>query len=547
MKHSKIALIISAALLASASVSAVERNKAEVKQKGGLNTATIKQNISSNKNTSEVIQFSSSANADMNTASTTQENTSFSTSLVNQNGAGNIATLMQTGSNSVTSEVFQRGVSNTTSVNQSDGSSLASSIVTTTGDGNSATVTQSAVTGDAQRKATATISQGDSLVPSDRNLATISQTNSAFVKSTINQNSSDDTASITAANSNNAEATITQNGTVTAGFNQAFIVQTNADSAKATLTQTGNSNFADAKQDNTGTQGDLILGSQNGDNNQARASQNQQGNYSNNIDFTQAGNLNDINIDQTGSSNTVESLQLGNENTLLTSQVGQEGNGTLIVSNQIGNGNKAETQQSEYGSTHGNDAIITQLGDENSITVTQSLNANRATISQLNSDNSTATVKQTGGHLTTITQTGHSQFAKAELAGNSGMANNITISQSDGTGVTGGNSAIAMTFSSNSSTTIDQHGSTNRANAQSHGDMISSSITQIGNNHAANIYAGNGTEGSHVDISQHSELNYASVTMNYGENHNIDIVQLGAREVAVVLSDGSNNTVNIQQ
>ena len=547
MKHSKVALIISAALFASASASAVERNKADVKQKGGLNTVTISQNVLSTKNTSEVIQFSQSDNAGINTASTTQVNTSFSTSLVNQNGADNAASLTQAGSNSVTSEIFQRGASNTTSVTQSDGSSLASSIITTVGDGNRATVTQSGVIGDAQRKATASITQGDSLVQADRNLATISQTNSAFVKSSINQNSSDDTASITASNANNAEATITQNGTDTTGFNQAFIVQTNADSAKATLTQTGNSNFADAKQDNTGTQGDLILGSQSGDNNQARASQNQQGSDSNSIDFTQDGNQNDVDIAQTGSSNTVESLQQGNENTLQSSQVGQEGNRTLIVSSQIGNGNTAETQQSEYGTTHGNDAIITQLGDENSITVTQSLNANRATISQLNSDNSTATVKQTGGHLTTITQTGHSQYAKAELAGNSGIANNITISQSDGTGVTGGNSAIAITFSSNSSTTIDQHGSTNRANVQSRGDMISSSISQIGNDHAANIYAGNGTERSHVDISQHSELNYASVTMNYGENHNIDIVQLGAREVAVVVSDGSNNTVNIQQ
>ena len=547
MKHSKIALIISAALLASASVSAVERNKAEVKQKGDLNTATIKQNISSNKNTSEVIQFSSSANADMNTASTTQENTSFSTSLVNQNGAGNIATLMQTGSNSVTSEVFQRGVSNTTSVNQSDGSSLASSIVTTTGDGNTATVTQSAVTGDAQRKATATISQGDSLVPSDRNLATISQTNSAFVKSTIDQNSSDDTASIIISNSNNAEASITQDPSGSAGFNQAFIAQTNADSAKATLSQTGNSNVADVKQDNAGSQGSLVVGSQNGDNNQAQTSQNQQGNNSNKIDFTQAGNLNDINIDQTGSSNTVESLQLGNENTLLTSQVGQEGNRTFILSNQIGNGNKAETNQSEYGTTHGNDAIITQHGNENSITVTQSMNANRATVSQVNSDNSTATVKQTGGHLASINQTGHSQFAKAELEGNSGIANNIKITQSNGAGITGENSAMAMTFSSNSTTTIEQHGTKNRANTLSRGDSINSNIAQIGNYHTADIYAGNRTERSNVDISQHNEFNYATVSMNYGDNHNIDIVQLGVRETALVVSDGSNNTVNIQQ
>ncbi|MFW8595246.1 hypothetical protein [Cribrihabitans neustonicus] len=316
-------------------------------------------------------------------------------SMVEQIGAGNTATVTQTGGTGGSSDIYQTGDDDSASVIQSDGGGSGTNIAEIDQLGGSgiqtASITQANSTSGAVN--TATILQDST---EGGNSAEIEQTgsdNTAAAQQGPGAASSGPPASIT-----NSSTEIIQAGTGNTATTDQIVGSNGGDNNQASITQSGSFNTAGVIQ-GTGTAATGGLGISANDND-------------NSATILQDGLSHMSNIEQGGESGTALNTQFGDSNESAIVQSGGipiSGANSAIV-NQDGSGNFSVVNQT---SDHGDLPAVPAL---TSAIVTQSGNLHVSTINQA----------PVGGHMATVLQDGASHES---LINQDGLDNKAYLTQ----------------------------------------------------------------------------------------------------------------------
>lgn len=263
-------------------------------------------------------------------------------------------------------------------------------------------------------------------------------------------------------------------------------------------------------------------------------------------ELTQNGDSNEATVIQTGINVSVEATQQGVANQLMTTQ---EGFGTWVRSNQEGEGNlQSISQRSEGGATASvdqygldnevyvfqtegdyNDGRITQMGQENLVTLTQTYILNSLDATQDGIGNQ-ASIQQTGHVTAQINQAGldnsvellQGAYSAADaVISQTGEYNEASVSQSDGS------------YDSSSDLYLSQNGIRNRADVRVAVAGGSFDFTQTGTGNELNARQG-GSNGSITGVS-------------IGDDNSVDIAQMGNANSLDLAQNGSDNIIEASQ
>jgi hypothetical protein len=372
-----------------------------------------------------------------------------------QSGTGNDADVIQNGSNSAT--VSQSGTDNDADVIQGGQGGVAP--VT----GNSVTITQDGAENEAQSRQVGTDGIGVISQTGDRNLASRSDgiydsgtSNEAYLTQVGDDNEAEARFNPTPSRTNSSVVRIDQGVSGDEAFNSfararlqggdmndVDIDQFGSDN-QAKVDIVGGSNDVFVLQNGTGDAFNIVDIDQGGDDNVAQAIQGRQGG-----DNPSFGNS--ITIDQDGDFNFARSEQVGT-------------NGTGVIT-QVGDRNEASRGIDEvpglYDSGDGNEAYLTQVGDDNAIEVRFNPQAGGSNSNVVNVDqgivggtlsfDSEASIRVVGDlNNVDVDQLGSDHEVRVRI--NGGDSGTVTIMQ---TGM--GNDAEAIQAGSGNTATITQN------------------------------------------------------------------------------------------
>lgn len=483
------------------------------------NTATVNQ-TKGRRNTTDILQLD-----DGNTADVTQSGTidvisgggNPSTVNIGQSGKNSIATVTQGAQGSTIAIVQDNGNANEATVSQpftisdrqneiftfqfGDQNKLTS---TQTGQENDAQILQSNIitggiaAGNGPSKHVATLVQGGTL--NDAVIAQGGLGNTSTLTQTIGE---ENFASTLQYGSDNV-ATVNQ--TTNGRLNNVNVLQATVTPAvRAAL----NALLATRDANNVGT--NLLVfglggapGADQAEDNKATVNQTIGENQT--VRLFQTGDMETAVINQTGSDNTTIALQGGEKDVL---NADQGGSFNSIDSRQFG----AET-------TKGNQATITQAGDNNAINLRQLKFGNVATIDQKGNNNGPAAAAGI-----TLTQIGE---RNTSTINQDAMRGNIVVVQGDAAGVNfnatsnAGTGATPFNDAFDNKSTVGQMGLDNLIAIAQQGDKGTANATQAGNDNTIGI----------------SQLNPAGPPIN----RSTDNMATATQTVGV-----SNGTINIQQ
>jgi|PlaIllAssembly_1097288.scaffolds.fasta_scaffold02151_4 hypothetical protein len=561
--------------------SALAQSIATVDQSGSGNYAGIDQNTASTANAAVSQNGNNNRVGDSGAASAgiTQTNlTGFSDANVSQGLFGgvlsenNSATVNQSNSSAVRTDILQQGLGNTADSTQGSVSNIAAVSITQDGDGNVAAAAQSAAAGGT----VATITQ-----TGNAQRATVTQGAVGATTAAVNQSGGPDNAvDITQSTSQGVAANVSQSG----DNNQAFLTQTGSASSSAATDQIGSSNLATVQQTAATDSGAGVI--QDGTQNSATVEQfglRQQASVMQNAGSDQAqahviqsngdntANVLQIGVSRSGAVPTSAVVtQTGARNLTFVTQEASQG----VTANVVQAGSDAAANVDQTASVNSNGTIVQNSsvgGFTNADIIQNGARGSDASITQSNLDN-TATINQFGtvNSSGTIGQSGDNNFgtigqdvttrARASLLQNGDGGNTADIGQTNAQDAQarvvqerlapgGGHEArVTQTDSSNISVTVVQNnGAQNLATVEQVSALNSGvDVTQNRSFGTVRVFQGRDSSGALFG----TEDAFATVTQRGGDQNVAGVFQYGTGPgltSATVEQVGSSNLADVGQ